>query len=231
MADQAGNIVIFDVDGTLVDTNYHHAVAWFRAFRSKDVTVPVWHIHRAIGMGGDRLVEHVAGRAVEDEHGDYLRDRWKQEYERMIDEVVPLDGARDLLVAAREHGYRVALASSGDPDHVRHYIDLLDARDLADEWTSSEDAETSKPAPDLVTTAVDRIGGGRAVLVGDSTWDCLAAKRAGLPCVAVLTGGFSDTELQEAGADTVFESLPDLRKALPDLPFDTVSPSSDQSEG
>jgi len=227
MTEQAGNIVVFDVDGTLVDTNYQHALAWFRALRSQDVTVPIWHIHRAIGMGGDRLIEHVAGRAVEDEHGDDLRAEWKRQYERMIDEVVPLEGAHDLLVAAHEQGFRVALASSGDPDHVQRYLDLLDARDLADEWTTSADAETSKPAPDLVTNAVDRIGGGRAVLVGDSTWDCRAAKRAGLPCVAVLTGGFSDTELREAGADTVFEALTDLRKALPDLPFDTVSRKAD----
>lgn len=223
MSDQAGDIVVLDVDGTLVDTNYHHALAWFRALRTRDVTVPLWHIHRAIGMGGDRLIEHVAGRAVEHEHGDALRERWKHEYEKMIGEVVPLGGAHDLLVAAHEHGYQVALASSGDPDHVAHYLDLLDARDLADEWTTAEDAESSKPAPDLVTNAVSRIGGGRAVLVGDSTWDCRAAGRAGLPCVAVLTGGFAEPELLEAGAHTVFDSLVDLRKALPDLPFATVS--------
>jgi HAD superfamily hydrolase (TIGR01549 family) len=228
MADQARHIVVFDVDGTLVDTNYHHALAWFRSLRSRDVTVPVWRIHRAIGMGGDRLIEHVAGRAVEDEHGDALRERWKHEYERLIGEVVPLDGAHDVLAAAREQGMRVALASSGDPEHVEHYLDLLDARDLAEEWTTAADAENTKPAPDLVTTAVDRVGGDAAVLVGDSTWDCLSARHAGLPCVAVRTGGFSATELREAGADSVFDSLPDLRKALAELPFGSVS---DKREG
>jgi HAD superfamily hydrolase (TIGR01549 family) len=223
MADDAAHIVIFDVDGTLVDTNYHHALAWFRAFRSRDVTVPVWRIHRAIGMGGDRLIEHVAGRAVEDRHGDALRERWKDEYERLIGEVVPLDGAHDLLAAAREQGFRVALASSGDPDHVRRYLDLLDVGDLAEEWTTSADAEQTKPAPDLVAIAAEKVGGDEAVLVGDSTWDCLAARNADLPCVAVRTGGFSGEELRDAGAEHVFDSLPDLRKALSDLPFGPIT--------
>ncbi|HEY3749023.1 MAG TPA: HAD family hydrolase [Pseudonocardiaceae bacterium] len=216
-------IVVLDVDGTLMDTNYHHSIAWFRALRAVDVTVPVWRLHRAIGMGGDRLIEHVAGSAVEADHGDWLRERWKQEYERLIDEVVPLAGAHDLLVAAKDQGLRVALASSGDPDHVGHYLDLLDARKLADDWTTSEDAERSKPAPDLVTNAVARVGGDTAVLVGDSVWDCRAAQRAGLPCVAVLTGGFSAAELREAGAASIFEALPDVRESLSDLPFDRPS--------
>jgi HAD superfamily hydrolase (TIGR01549 family) len=212
-------IVVFDVDGTLMDTNYHHAIAWFRAMRAADVTVPIWRLHRAIGMGGDRLVGYVAGDDVEAEHGDWLRDRWKQEYEQLIDEVVPLKGARDLLAAAKDKGLRVALASSGDPDHVDHYLDQLDARDLADDWTTSEDADSSKPAPDLVTNAVAKVGGDTAVLVGDSVWDCRAAQRAGLPCVAVLTGGFSADELREAGASSVFDDLPALRESLPELPF------------
>jgi HAD superfamily hydrolase (TIGR01509 family) len=212
-------IVLVDVDGTLVDTNYHHAIAWFRALRGKDVTVPLWRLHRAIGMGGDRLIEHVAGEAVEAEHGDALRKLWKQEYERLIDEVVPLPGARELLVAAREQGFRVALASSGDPDHVERYLDMLDARELADDWTTSQDAESSKPAPDLVTNALGRAGGDSAVLVGDSVWDCRAARRAGLPCVAVRTGGFCAEELREAGASEVFDGLPELRESLPALPF------------
>jgi HAD superfamily hydrolase (TIGR01549 family) len=213
------NTVIFDVDGTMVDTNYHHAIAWYRALRSHDVTVPIWRIHRAIGMGGDRLVEHVAGHTVETEHGDALRARWKDEYDELIDEVVPFDGAHDLLVAARETGLRVALASSGDPAHVERYLDLLDARELAEEWTTAEDAEQTKPAPDLVTIASRKVGGGAAVLVGDSTWDCLAAAKAGLPSVAVRTGGFSDDELRQAGAALVFESLSRLQQVLPTLPF------------
>ena len=210
---------MLDVDGTLVDTNYHHAIAWFRALRGKDVTVPVWRIHRAIGMGGDRLVGHVAGDDVEAEHGDWLRDQWKREYEQLIDEVTLLPGARDLLVAAKDQGLRVALSSSGDPDHVSRYLDLLDARDLADDWTTSADADSSKPAPDLVHNALDKVGGREAVLVGDSVWDCEAARGAGLPCVAVLTGGFSAGELRDAGAAAVFDGLPELIGSLRSLPF------------
>lgn len=211
--------VVFDVDGTLMDTNYHHAIAWFRAMRSRDVTVPIWRLHRAIGMGGDRLVEHVAGGAVEAEHGDALRDRWKQEYERLIDEVVPLAGAHELLVAAKERGLRVALASSGDPDHVEHYLDILDARDVADHWTTSKDAESSKPAPDLVETALATVDSGAAVLIGDSVWDCRAAKNAGVPSVGVLTGGFGEAELRDAGAATVADDLNQVRESLDALPF------------
>jgi HAD superfamily hydrolase (TIGR01549 family) len=211
--------VIFDVDGTLVDTNYHHAIAWFRAFRAWDLTVPIWRIHRAIGMGGDRLVAHVTDDRVEAEHGDRLRDRWKQEYERLIDEVVPLAGAHDLLVTAKRAGLRVALASSGDPDHVAHYLDLLDARDLADDWTTSKDARSTKPAPDLVENALSDVDAGAAVLIGDSVWDARAARRAGLPCVAVLTGGFAADELRDAGAAMVFDALPELSKSLRELPF------------
>ncbi len=211
--------MIFDVDGTLVDTNYHHAIAWYRALRGRDVVVPVWRIHRAIGMGGDRLIEHVAGHAVEADHGDALRARWKDEYDELIGEVAPFAGAHDLLVATREAGLRVALASSGDPAHVERYLDLLDARELAEEWTTAKDAEHSKPAPNLVIGALRKVGGGAAVLVGDSTWDCLAAANAGLPSVAIRTGGFADEELRHAGAAEVFDSLPHLHQDLPRLPF------------
>jgi HAD superfamily hydrolase (TIGR01509 family) len=217
-------IVLFDVDGTLVDTNYHHVIAWSRALRGKDVTVPLWELHRAIGMGGDRLIEHVAGQDVEAEHGDELRKQWKREYERIIDEVVPLPGARDLLVAARDQGFGVALASSGDPDHVAHYLDMLDARDLADDWTTAEDAENTKPSPDLLANALAKVGGDTAVLVGDSIWDCRAAKSAGLPSVAVRTGGFSEDELRESGAGEVFAGLPDVRKSLSSLSFGRIEP-------
>lgn len=211
--------MIFDVDGTLVDTNYHHALAWFRAFRGHGVTVPIWRIHRAIGMGGDRLVAHVAGERVERRLGDTLRADWKRAYEPMLDEVVLFEGARELLAETGKLGWSAALASSGDPEHVRHYLTLLDADELADDWTSAQDVSDTKPAPDLLHTALREVGGASAVLVGDSTWDCLAARNAGLPCVAVRTGGFGVEELREAGAVRVFDTLPDLTRELPRLPF------------
>jgi HAD superfamily hydrolase (TIGR01549 family) len=215
--------IVFDVDGTLVDTNYHHALAWFRAFRRHDVTVPVWMIHHAIGMGGDRLVAAVAGERAEKELGDAVRAAWKEEFAPMLHEVMPFDEARALLEDSCRLGLHAVLASSGDPEHVRHYVDLLDADELAERWTTAEDASSSKPHPELLQAALDGLDAGRAVVVGDSVWDCEAAARIDLPCVAVLTGGISADELRSAGAACVFASLGELRAALPDLPFATVT--------
>ena len=203
MADTA----IFDVDGTLVDTNYHHAIAWYRAFATYDVVVPVWHIHRAIGMGGDKLVAQVAGDDVEEEHGDDIRDQWSDEFDAIIDEVQPFEAARQLLESVKERGFRLVLASSGKKKHVEHFLDLVDGRAVADEWTTAEDAEESKPAPDLVAVAMKRVGGSSAVLVGDSPWDCQAAAKLDVPTIAVLAGGYSAAELRDAGAVRVFDSL------------------------
>jgi HAD superfamily hydrolase (TIGR01549 family) len=210
---------ILDVDGTLVDTNYQHAIAWYRAFRRNDVVLPVWRIHRHIGMGGDHLVKALAGEEVDDEKGDDIRDAEKELYEELIDEVQPLDGAIDLIRDLKEAGHAVVLASSAKEDEVDHYLDLLEARDLADGWTTSADVEATKPEPDLVRAAVEKAGGGEAVMVGDSTFDCEAAQRAGLETVAVLTGGFSEQELRDAGAVVVFESIEDLRASLDDTPL------------
>jgi HAD superfamily hydrolase (TIGR01509 family) len=131
-------------------------------------------------------------------------------YMALIDEVRPFADARALLEHLKAQGHAVVLASSAKPDEVEHYLDLLDARDLADDWTHAGDVRRTKPEPDLVAAAVEKAGGGDAVMVGDSIWDCQAAERAGLPTVAVLTGGFSDAELREAGASAVFASLSDL---------------------
>ena len=124
MADTA----IFDVDGTLVDTNYQHALAFYRAFRRFDITLPMWRLHRATGMGGDQIVAHVAGDEVERRHGSELREAWVEEFDKMIDEVRPFDGARDLMEAVKSRGFRVVLASSGKSKHVDHFLDLIDGR-------------------------------------------------------------------------------------------------------
>jgi len=107
--------VVIDIDGTLLDSNYHHCVAWARAFQASDVSVPIASIHRALGMGGDRLVTHVAGRASEDAHGDDIRDRWEREYDAIIEETRLFHGSRDLLRMCRELGLTVALAELRDP--------------------------------------------------------------------------------------------------------------------
>ncbi len=218
MADTA----IFDVDGTLVDTNYQHALAWYRAFRRQDITLPIWRLHRAIGMGGDKLVAAVAGDDVEKAHGDALRDAWETEFEKMIDEVEPFAGARELLTEVKDRGFRLVLASSGKAKHVEYFLDLIDGKSVADAWTTSEDAEQSKPAPDLVQVAMEKVSGAHGVMIGDSTWDAIAAGNTGIPAVAVRTGGFSVQELKDAGALSVHDSLVDLRKHLDDTPLGRV---------
>ena len=212
-------VAILDIDGTLVDTNYHHALAWHRAFERHGITLPVWRIHRHIGMGGDKLIEALAGEDAEREKGDAIRDAEKRLYGELIGEVKPLPDARRLIEVLKERGHPVVLASSAKDEEVDHYLDLLQARDLADDWTSSGDVEETKPAPDLVETALEKAGGGDAVMIGDSTWDCEAAKRAGVETIAVLTGGFSDRELLDAGATVVFESMRELIEKLDNTPL------------
>ena len=210
---------ILDVDGTLVDTNYQHALAWFRAFRQHGVVLPIWRIHRHIGMGGDQLVASLVSEAFDEEQGDDVRAAEKALYLSLIDEVQPLEGARELITDLRENGHAVVLASSAKADEVDHYLELLDARGVVDGWTTSADVESTKPEPDLVAAAVEKAGGGKAVMVGDSTWDCESAKRAGLKSVGVLMGGFSERELLDAGAECVFDSLVSLRENLAETPL------------
>jgi HAD superfamily hydrolase (TIGR01549 family) len=205
---------ILDVDGTLVDTNYHHAIAWYRAFRQHDLLLPVWRIHRHIGMGGDQLVGALCGDEIEEEKGDDIRTAEKALYMALIEEVEPLHGARELIVDLKESGHTVVLASSAKAEEVDHYLDQLDARDLADDWTTSADVEATKPEPDLVVAALEKAGTHDGVMVGDSTFDCEAAGRAGIETIAVLTGGFSEQELLDAGATQVFHSINDLRESL-----------------
>ncbi|MGY1723837.1 HAD family hydrolase [Blastococcus sp. SYSU DS0533] len=210
-------IAVLDVDGTLVDTNYQHALAWYRAFRSLGETYPVWRIHRLIGMGGDRLPAALGGDDVEARIGEEARGRWVAEFDRLIDEVAPLPGARHLLTALGDRGHRVVLASSGKAKHVDHFLDLLGARDLAEAWTTSEDVESSKPAPDLLQVALQKLGepvDAPSVVVGDSVFDVEAAANAGMPALVVRSGGFGDDELRGAGAVDVFDTPGDLAAAL-----------------
>jgi HAD superfamily hydrolase (TIGR01509 family) len=212
-------IAVLDVDGTLVDTNYQHALAWYRAFRSLGETYPIWRIHRLIGMGGDRLVAALGGDHIEARIGEDARERWVEEFDRLIDEVAPLPGAREFITAVRERGHRVVLASSGKPQHVDHFLDLLDARELAEAWTSSEDVESTKPAPDLLRVALEKLGeplDAPSVVVGDSVYDVEAAKNAGMPALVVRSGGFGDDELRDAGALAIFDTPADLTAALDD---------------
>ena len=205
---------ILDVDGTLVDTNYQHAIAWYRAFHRSCIVLPLWRIHRHMGMGGDHLVAKLTSDQVDERKGDDIRAAEKELYSELIDEVEPMDGARDLIVAIRESEGFAVLASSAKEDEVEHYLDLLDAREIVDDWTTSDDVEATKPEPDLVQAALQKVGAEDGVMVGDTPWDVVAAKRAGLETLAVLTGGFSEAELREAGAVAVFESVLELCENL-----------------
>jgi HAD superfamily hydrolase (TIGR01509 family) len=215
----AAPVAIVDVDGTLVDTNYHHVIAWYRAFREHEIVLPLWRIHRHIGMGGDQVVAALAGDSVERELGDDIRAAEKERYLELIDEVEVLDGARELLVALRERGHTVVLASSAKEEEVDRYLDLLEARDLVHDWTTSADVDATKPHPDLVRAALEKAGGEDAVLIGDTVWDCEAAGRVGVPTIGLLTGGFGADELRDAGAVVVFASAAELCERLDETPL------------
>ena len=171
-------VAILDIDGTLVDTNYQHAIAWYRAFSRHDLVLPIWRIHRHIGMGGDQLVPALAGEDFESDHGDAVREQEQALYGELIGEVRPMEGSRELIAELVRRGHSVLLASSAKQGEVDYYLDLLDARELADGWTSSADVESTKPAPDLVHAALQKLDAeaSEAVMIGDTPYDAEAAE-------------------------------------------------------
>lgn len=206
--------IVFDLDGTLVDSAFHHALAWHRAFLTVGHDIPLWRLQRHIGMGGDRLVAAVAGDEVEREAGDRIREAWEKEYDAMLDEPVLLPGARELLTAVRERGLKVVLASSAIPRHAERVLRQLDADHRADASLTSEDTERSKPDPELLEKAMASVDARSSLVVGDSVWDVEAGLRAGIRTAAVLSGGYSEEELRAAGAAWVFEDPADLLNHL-----------------
>lgn len=209
---------LLDVDGTLVDTNYHHALAWWRAFRRHEITLPVWRIHRHIGMGGDQLVPALVADTDDERHAAIEKTRG-QEYAELIGEVQALDGAHQLIADLKARGWTVVLASSSPADELDRYLDLLDARGLADAWTTKDDVEATKPAPDLVVAALEKADTAEAVFVGDTRWDIEAASKVGLETICLITGGWSRQELEDAGAAAVFEGVEELRRNLERTPL------------
>src|SRR3954468_5488903 len=203
-APPALDTVVLDVDGTLVDSVYQHTMAWAAAFAAVDLVVPLWRAHRAIGMGGDRFVAEVVGEEAEAEHGDELRKLHDQRFGELLDGVRPLPGAGELLDELHRRGFKVVLASSGIPDHTERLLALFDGSRRADDVTTSGDVESSKPAPDLVQAAIERVDGARGIVIGDAVWDIKAANEAGLPSIGLLCGGFGEAELLDAGAEAVF---------------------------
>ncbi len=223
---QRTDTVVLDVDGTLVDTVYHHTLAWSAAFAAEGVEVPLWRIHRAIGMGGDRLVAEVAGHDVEDRLGDTLRSGHDERFEAMLGDIRPTPGAEDLLRELRQRELKVVLASSGPPELTERLLRIAGADELSHGWTTSGDVEDSKPAPDLVDVAVEKVDGSRAVMVGDAVWDIKSAKERDRYAIGLLCGGFGEGELREAGADEVYASPRELLESLDLTPLTGMSEPS-----
>jgi len=211
---------LLDVDGTLIDSNYQHALAWYRAFRRHEIVLPLWRIHRAIGMGGDQLVPALVGPKLDEEQGDDIRAARDEIYTGgLMDEVAPLEGAHELIAELKDRGFRVVLASSSPRNELERYLDLLDARELADAWTTKDDVEATKPEPDLILAALEKAKTESAVMVGDTPWDVEAASKVGVETLCVITGGWSKQELREAGALAVFESVDELRQRVEETPL------------
>jgi HAD superfamily hydrolase (TIGR01509 family) len=199
--------VLFDVDGTLVDTNYLHAVNWWEALRQGGYTVPMARIHRAIGMGSDKLLDHLLGPDRDRESDDTMRDAHLALYATYWERLRPLPGAADLLRTCAARGLRVVLATSASEKELGVLRGVLDADDVIHTATSKSDVGTSKPDPDIIEVALRSAGlsADHALLVGDSVWDVLAAERAGIRCIGVTCGGTSAAELREAGAVDVYD--------------------------
>jgi HAD superfamily hydrolase (TIGR01509 family) len=209
--------IVFDVDGTLVDSNYLHLRAWSRAFSDVGVWIPAWRLHRCMGMGGDHLVAAAAGEPVEQAVGDAVRERWRNGYAELLDEVRPLPDALAVLEACRRSGLAVVLATSGHQDHVDRTLEIIGVGRDDYPVVNSSDVGATKPAPDLVERALEEVGGNTAVMVGDTVWDVAAGDAAGVPVIGVLTGGVSRAALHDAGAFRVFDDVAALREALPDV--------------
>jgi HAD superfamily hydrolase (TIGR01509 family) len=203
--------VLFDVDGTLVDSNYLHVAAWLRAFDAVGQPVPAWRIHRAIGMDSSRLLGELLGPSAS-ALGDAAKDQHKRAYAETTHLLKPLPGARELIRVLVERGVTVVLATSAPPDELELLRSVLDVDDLITAVTTADDVDTAKPEPDLIHVAVQRSGcpADRVVLVGDAVWDIQACARAGVGSVGVLSGGVGEGELRAAGAEDIYDDVADL---------------------
>jgi len=212
--------VLFDIDGTLVDSNYLHVHAWARAFHDVGIAADAWRIHRSIGMDGSTLVDTLSGDA-----DDAVRQRLKDLHSRYYKELTPLlrvlPGGREVLERVASMGLQVVLATSASDDELSILRELLDRDNLVSEMTSSADVDTAKPKPDIIQVALDRaaVTADRAVFVGDSVWDAEACRRADVPSIGVLSGGFSREELMASGARVVFEDARELTLQIEDTPI------------
>jgi HAD superfamily hydrolase (TIGR01509 family) len=204
--------ILFDVDGTLVDTTYIHVVCWWQALRQLDHDVPMACIHRAIGMGSDRILDDLLGPDRDRDRDDALHAARTTLYSTYWDRLRPLPGARELLRAAHDAGLAVVLASSASKPELEKLRRTLDADDILAAATSSADAASSKPAPDILQAALaqSNLSAADVVFVGDSVWDVEAAGALDIACIGLTCGGLAATELADAGAAEVYGSPAEL---------------------
>lgn len=212
----APRAVLFDLDGTLVDTNHLHTVAWWEAFRQQGCAATMAGIHRALGMGGDRIPGYVLGREREPELDGRISDAHKVLYGQYSPVLAPQPGAVDLVRAVAARGVRVVLATSADERELAAMRRSLDVEDAIGAATTGDDVAVTKPAPDAVLQAVTRSGvePEEVLFVGDSVWDMQACVAAGVPGVGLLCGGICAHDLQEAGAGALYRDPADLLSHL-----------------
>jgi HAD superfamily hydrolase (TIGR01509 family) len=217
--------VLFDIDGTLVDSNYLHVYAWQRAFAEQEIRVEAWRIHRSIGMDGSTLVKDLS-EGADSGIQQRLTELHGRHYKGVADLLRPLPGAQSLLRRVAELGLQVVLASSAPESELSTLRQVLDCDDVVSHVTNSEDVDTAKPQPDIIAVALDRAGvtADNAVFVGDAVWDVEACVRAKVRCIGLLSGGTGRDELRNAGAIEVFEDAKELLEKIAETPLFALAP-------
>jgi len=212
--------VLFDIDGTLVDSSYLHISAWLHALRAVGHPVDAWRIHRGQGMGSSELLAALLGE-VSDEVSLQAKQHHSERYRQSSELLRAFDGARDLVAEVAQRGVIVVLATSAAPEELELLRSVLGIEDAVAEITAAQDVEAAKPEPDLIQVALQQAGvtADRAVYVGDTVWDVKACGKAGVACVGVLSGGVSAAELIEAGAVAVYEDCRALLRELDTSPL------------
>lgn len=208
--------VLFDIDGTLVDSNFLHVDAWAHAFAEKGLTVPSWRIQRAIGADSSELLDQLLGEDRSDELTEAVKGLHDDHYTELAPRLQILDRATDLVAAIKAHGARVVLATSAPKQELDRLLELLDIDDDIYAVTSAEDVEKAKPAPDVISVALESGGveAANAIMIGDAVWDIQAAKTAGVEAIGLLSGGTGEGDLREAGAVEVYADVAHLLEEL-----------------
>ena len=220
--------VLFDVDGTLVDSNYLHVYAWQRAFADQRIDVETWRVHRSIGMDGSTLIRTLANNPADDV-ATQLEELHSRYYGEQTALLQPLHGARELIHRVAELGLQVVLATSAPEDELATLRQVLACDEVISEVTSSNDVDTAKPEPDIIEVALQRAGvsAERAVFVGDAVWDAEACARAGVTNIGLRSGGVGRDELENAGAAQVFDNPMDLLDHLANTKITALAEATD----